>query len=187
VGNVFSGVSGPRGGRPAVGSLPVLRFSARARLRAGAPYLRVEDRSTGTVFHGPLSWPIALDSTALHFGGRRRWLMCPRCSSRRTALYVNGADLACRVCLGLRYDSQHETERDRLFRKAHKLRDRLGWGGGVADRDGEKPAGMHRTTFQRLRVDLASLSADILGELKNWLGRAEKTVGVTPQRECSSL
>lgn len=69
------------------------------------------------------------------------------------ALYIDGSTLACRVCLGLRYANQHETERDRLFRRAHKLGDRLGWRGGVADRGRGRPRGMHERTYQRLCTD----------------------------------
>ena len=42
-------------------------------------------------------------------GHARLWLLrCPRCWSRRRALYVVGAQLACRVCHGLRYQSWSE-------------------------------------------------------------------------------
>jgi hypothetical protein len=174
MGNVFSGRPGPRGGKTAVEALPKVSFKARAAPSTNtAPRVALDGPDLAHITYGPLEWFVHLATTTPHFGGTRRWLVCPRCSSRRGALYVAGAVLACRTCLDLRYASQHETERDRLFRRAHKLRDRLGWGGGLADTDGGRPRGVHETTYRRLRTNLASVAAQILAELRSWTAAAE--------------
>jgi hypothetical protein len=175
MGGVFSGRTGQRGGKPAVESLPRVAFVARAaKARHGCdPRLALERPDLAEVSYGLSEWHVHIASTPLNFGGSRRWFVCPRCSSHRTALYVNGDALACRVCLGLRYSSQHETERDRLFRRAHKLRDQLGWGGGVGNADGCRPRGVHEKTYERLRTNLASIAEQLLTDLQDWAARAE--------------
>jgi hypothetical protein len=176
VGNVFSGRTGPRAGKTAVESLPCVCFRQSAAAGACAPRLAFEQPDLAVATYGLSQWPIELVTTAPQFGGTRRWLVCPACASRRTALYIDGAKLACRVCLGLRYASQHETERDRKFRRAHKLRDRLGWGGGVAAGGGGRPGGMHEGTYGRLCTNLASIAAEILTDLRDWAARAEAVI-----------
>ena len=41
------------------------------------------------------------------------------------------------------------------FSRANKVRDRLGWGGGVASPMGDRPKGMHLTTYLRLLTELS--------------------------------
>jgi hypothetical protein len=151
MGSVFSGRPGPRGGKTAVESLPRVQVNGmRGRSAAAAgsgPRVVFAATDLAEVTYGTWTWHVHLAETTPHLGGRRRWLLCPTCSCRRTALYIGGTVLACRICLGLRYASQHETERDRLFRRANKLRDRLGWGGGVADGAGPRPRGGMRRRF----------------------------------------
>ncbi|HWI81386.1 hypothetical protein [Ramlibacter sp.] len=177
MGSVFSGRTGPRGGKTAVESLLKVQINQtrKAPGSPAAPRLVFDAADVAEVSYGPLRWHVHVDETEPHFGGRRRWFACLACSCRRTTLYVVGDALACRVCLGLRYASQHETERDRLFRRAHKLRDRLGWSGGVADERGGRPGGMHEMTYCRLSRNLASLTAKILSDLEDWVEGAERT------------
>jgi len=50
---------------------------------------------------------------ALLVEGGCLYLLCPCCGQRRTALYDGERGLACRVCQGLRYRSQHRRRRRR--------------------------------------------------------------------------
>lgn len=57
-------------------------------------------------------WPrvhevLALDCTGQHFGGVRRWFICPSCDRRCEVLYA-GEAFRCRVCLDLSYRSQSD-------------------------------------------------------------------------------
>ena len=105
-------------------------------------------------------------STQCNYGGVRVWWSCPQCSSRVAVLYA-GKRFACRQCHGLTYSSQLETEWDRAVRRSEKFRSRLGWEAGILKGEGEKPKGMHWTTFQKLKAQhrqqvtstLASLAA----------------------------
>jgi len=128
------------------------------------------------VIYGLREWLVRLETTPLHFGGQRRWLVCPQCSHRREALYVACEALACRSCLGLGYESQNENRRGRMFRRANAIRARLGWASGILSLDGDKPPRMHWRTFQRLRAELDVLTNALLGILGEWLDRAEERV-----------
>ncbi len=49
---------------------------------------------------------VQLSSTKTRFGGNRQWFVCPRCRERRGVLYLNESNLACRLCLNLKYKKQ---------------------------------------------------------------------------------
>lgn len=97
-------------------------------------------------------YPVYLDWTPCHFGGKRPWFLCPtRGCGRRVAILYGGVIFACRHCCRLAYPSQNETDYDRAGRRAEKIRDRLGWElGFLNEKGGKKPKGMHWKTFERL-------------------------------------
>lgn len=101
--------------------------------------------------------PVSLEWTGLHFGGRQPWFLCPACG-RRVAILYSGSIFACRHCHGLAYASQRETPEYRAMRRADKLRDRLGWPRGIAHPTGDKPPGMHKATFDRLKAQHDALA-----------------------------
>ena len=99
----------------------------------------------------PITW------TACHFGGRRPWFRCPGCTGgqycgRRVALlYVASGLFACRRCYGLAYESQQEAVHYRWLGKAQKIRMRLGGSPNMLEVFPDRPKGMHRKTYDRLR------------------------------------
>ena len=92
--------------------------------------------------------------TPCHFGGSRTWWLCPRCGNRFAVLWGNSAGFACRHCQRLNYASTRVAASNKPFRRANKIRARLGWGGGVAHDLGDKPKGMHWRTYLRLMTEL---------------------------------
>lgn len=79
----------------------------------------------------------------------RHWFLCPaRGCGRRVAILYSGALFACRQCHQLAYRSQRENCMDRATRRADRIRDKLGWPGGILE--GSKPKGMHWRTYHRL-------------------------------------
>ena len=78
-----------------------------------------------------------------HFGGVRRWFVCPRCGSKVGTLYVD-PDVGCRHCMGLTYWSVQADKMERLQLKKKKIMDRMG-GNDLA-----APRWMHQTTYNRL-------------------------------------
>jgi hypothetical protein len=98
-----------------------------------------------------MEYPVTLEWTASHLGGRRAWFRCPaRGCGRRVAVLYGGSIFACRYCHRLAYDSQRERRDDRMTRRADKIRQRLGWEPGILNGDGDKPKGMHWQTYERL-------------------------------------
>lgn len=175
MGGILSGSRVSRGGRRAAEHLPVARLTYANTFRIGRreTYVRIEQDGWGAVVHGTREWPVRIDQHELHFGGYRRWLVCPTCEVRREALYVDGCLVACRVCLGLRYACQHENVRDRMFRRANAIRERLGWKLGIANPQGGKPGRMHWRTYVQLRDELERLTDALTFNVGKWIDRAE--------------
>ena len=98
------------------------------------------------------SYPVYLTTTPCHMGGERPWFLCPaRGCGQRVAVIYGGGIFACRKCYQLAYSSQREDAGDRAARRAHRIRDRMGWPGGVLEGSGwGKPKGMHWRTYERL-------------------------------------
>ena len=88
-------------------------------------------------------------TTATPFGRPRRWFQCPGCARRCRILY-GGKRFRCRLCHGLRYESQFETTAQRANRRSRKIRRRLGGSNNLIEEFPPKPCGMHRATYWRL-------------------------------------
>jgi hypothetical protein len=99
----------------------------------------------------PINW------TPCRLGGRRAWFRCDayldgrHCGRRVALLYAAGELFACRRCCGLAYASQRESMPYRGLGKAQKIRMQLGGSGNMFDAFPERPKGMHRRTYIRLR------------------------------------
>jgi hypothetical protein len=101
----------------------------RARY-GGGEYKQIEER-------------IGISWSNCSFGGKRPWWICPGCGQRVAILY-GGMYFRCRHCYGLAYACQSENYHDRLLRKTHKFKRRLG-------EYLTRPKGMHQKTYERLR------------------------------------
>ncbi len=97
------------------------------------------------------SYPVYLDWTECHLGGKRPWFLCPAsgCGQRVALLYLGGI-FACRHCYQLAYQSQRAPPHERAAHRADRIREKLGWEPGIVNGKGWKPKGMHCTTFERL-------------------------------------
>lgn len=175
MGGILSGGRGWRGGRPAAEDFPVARLTHAETFNTDRrdTFVRTDGTDWCTVVHNGREWPVRLAFTRLHLGGVRRWLVCPCCDMRREALYVAGRLLSCRVCLGLRYETNHENRRARMFRRADAIRERLGWKPGIANPPGPKPPRMHQRTFLRLKSELERLTDALTLNIGGWIERAE--------------
>jgi hypothetical protein len=95
------------------------------------------------------------------FGGRRPHFLCPNSGCGRRVSKLYGADVyfLCRCCHDLAYPSQRESSLDGMFRRADKIRTRLGEKSERWTIPG-RPRGMHRSTYDRLLSAL--LEADMV-------------------------
>jgi hypothetical protein len=92
---------------------------------------------------------IGIQQTPCHFGGSRKWFVCPTCEGRVGVVYLEDGKFACRKCCDLAYHSNLESRIDRLISKAFKLRHRLGCSGNLTSPVPDKPVGMHYRTYWR--------------------------------------
>lgn len=93
-----------------------------------------------------------IERTACNYGGSRPWFLCPSCRRRCAVVYYGaaGGRFACRHCTRVAYLSQCDDEMGRLWRRQWKIERKLAGGAGEWNRR-QKPKGMHRRTFDRLR------------------------------------
>ena len=122
-----------------------------------AEYLRRPDAvklnaaCIGTISNGKISAQIRYTETSTRFGGRRPWMLCPRCSRRCRVVFLGFGKVACRRCFRLRYQSQ---ALDRIGRAQHAMRkiaEQLDPEVDVGLPDlPDRPPGMHWTRYNRL-------------------------------------
>ncbi len=127
----------------------------------------------------PMEYPVYLEWTACHLGGRRAWFRCPaRGCGKRVAVLYGGSIFACRHCHRLAYDSQRERWDDRLTRRADRIRQRLGWEPGILNGDGDKPKGMHWRTFERLQAEHDAYVESSLAGMLMRFGKVAGDIGL---------
>ena len=107
------------------------------------------------------SYNIELAKTSCNYGNYRYWFLCPSCSEPTGVLYCAGS-YVCRHCIGANYQSQLQQPIDRIYTKLNALREYLGWEVGIIHGIGERPKGMHRTTFNRLLVEYEQLTNKLI-------------------------
>jgi hypothetical protein len=124
--------------------------SIQIKAEPGRVILNYRHKSSGTEWQSQ-NYPVYLDTTPCNFGGERHWFLCPaRGCGKRAAILYGGAIFACRHCYQLAYASQRENVSDRAARRADRIRDKLGWPGGILEGSGwGKPKGMHWRTYER--------------------------------------
>lgn len=143
--------------------------SIQIRTEADRVILKYRSRNYGGEWE-EMEYPVYLDWTHPHLGGKRAWFLCPaRGCGRRVAILYGGKIFACRHCHNLAYASQRESAHDRANRRTEKIRARLKWEPGIMNDDGWKPKGMHWRTFLRLKAEHDGYAAKSLAHLERWL------------------
>ena len=108
----------------------------------------------------PYQYSIQLTKTSCNYGSYRYWWLCPKCSKRVSVLYCAGL-YVCRHCIGANYGSQLQQPIDRIFSRLHTIRERLDWQVGIAHGIGERPKGMHTSTYNKLVNEHEQLTAKV--------------------------
>jgi hypothetical protein len=112
---------------------------------------------------GRRSQVIRVTWTSCHFGGRRPWFTCA-CGQRAVRLFrTSMGTYGCRVCRGLAYQTQLQSPKRRIYRKAQTIRRLLGDDRGrpAIDPWPDRPYRMHRKTFRRHLAELRSLETQL--------------------------
>jgi len=97
---------------------------------------------------------IRLSTTPCRFGGVRWWAHCPRCDQRCAVLWGSSAAFACRACQGLAYTSSQLSKANRFERKVRRVAERLHATAKAQFHAYERPRGMRRRTYARLKARL---------------------------------
>ncbi|KFB75791.1 MAG: hypothetical protein AW06_003173 [Candidatus Accumulibacter cognatus] len=143
--------------------------SIQIRTEVDRVMLSYRSRNNGGEWQS-MEYPVYLEWTPCHLGGRRAWFRCPASGcGRRVAILYGGTIFACRHCYRLVYASQREAEDERARRQAEKIRRRLGWPAGIGNPDGGKPKGMHWRTFERLTAAHDACAETSLAGMVKWL------------------
>ena len=94
---------------------------------------------------------------ACRLGGTRPYFICPgvvngiACGRRVAKLHGPGRYFLCRHCYRLAHASQNEGAMDRMHRRAGKIKRRLGGDPDMPFSFPQRPKGMWRRTYERLR------------------------------------
>lgn len=104
----------------------------------------------------PVNQHITLVTTPCHYGGDRKWFLCPNCQKRVGILSGYGKHFLCRHCYGLAYGSQSEDVFSRMIRKRDKLKQRA-----FDESEYRKRKGMHHSTFERLQNEYWTLEMTV--------------------------
>jgi hypothetical protein len=130
---------------------PSLKWPQIARMRIARYRITLDLRGHSVPRHIRVSW------TKMHLGGERPWLHCPHCKMRVAKLY---GGYFCRACIGNPpYATQLLSAGGRAHFKACKLRLQLNGEAQLSLPFPERPRGMHRRTYARLRCDGMDLEA----------------------------
>ncbi|MFC6205228.1 hypothetical protein ACFPZK_10975 [Psychrobacter urativorans] len=111
------------------------------------------------------NYSIQVSKTPCNYGHYRHWWLCPKCSSRTSVLYCAGT-YVCRHCIGANYQTQLQQPIDRIYSKLNAIRARMGWQVGVIHGIGERPKGMHHSTYNRLLNEYEQLTDKLLRTFK---------------------
>jgi hypothetical protein len=118
---------------------------------------------------------VDLSFSSCNYGGRRRpWFICPMpdCRRRVAVLYLDeGSYFVCRGCASLTYQCRRLDRRNRALLHSGKIRERLGGSSSVTDPFPNRPKGMRRVTYNRLKAKADELE---LKGAPQGLNRAEK-------------
>jgi hypothetical protein len=133
---------------------------ASINLRAETDQLHLSYRvSIGSSGWEDVTETVRLVRVPCRFGGTRPYFVCPgiingvTCNRRVAKLYGPGRYFLCRYCYRLAHASQSEDLLDRALRRASKIKRRLGGDPGTNAPIPEKPKGMWRRTYERLRAE----------------------------------
>lgn len=126
---------------------------------------------------GEVHQGVALSETPCHFGGSRKWFLCPSCRRRCGVLYV-GRSIACRKCHDLVYASQYEPPRERMRRQLLKIRKVIGAGIEIGGPFSPPPPGVSKRHWIALIKDYKTLREKYWRECENpnaWRSEAPRT------------
>ncbi len=139
---------------------PWFRWPGIVQIRATRYLIKLNLKNQVVPQQIPVSW------TKCHYGGARPWLHC-LCGRRVVKLFKGLGGYYCRQCFdNPRYASQTKSTQGRLHFEACKLRLLLGGIASLTEPFPERPRGLHRKTYERLRRRAERLEAYISARVR---------------------
>ena len=149
--------------------------SITAHVEAGKLILSYTQFDDGAPESKSGTYVIQTVRTKCNYGGARAWFLCPaRGCGRRVAILYGGRIFACRHCYRLTYDCQTGSAQDRSLYRAAGIRRRLGGSEDLCDPFPSRPKGMHRRTYDRLRLKGQKADDKYVGHFRIAFDRSEK-------------
>lgn len=102
----------------------------------------------------PVQYYVGIATSARHFGGAQRYLVCPHCRRRCRVMRLVTAEFRCQRCIGALYKSQSLGAADRALHRYRTLRARVQPGTEDCHVSWfpRRPKRMRRTTYQRIKA-----------------------------------
>jgi hypothetical protein len=105
--------------------------------------------------------------TRCHLGGWRPWMLCPYCEVRKAILLRGFGGYCCRTCIGNPlYASQAKSAHGRRHFEICKIRLQLGGYASLTEPFPDRPRGMHRKRYERLKARALNLEMDLPPKLR---------------------
>jgi hypothetical protein len=141
-----------------------LRWPDIRKMSTARFMIRVELHDQSMPQNIQVSW------TWCYFGGWRPWMHCPYCEKRVAKLLRGMGGYCCRACIGNPlYACQAKSTHGRRHFEICKIRLQLNGNASLLEPFPERPRGMHRKTYGRLRARARKLEMDLPPKLR---GRA---------------
>src|SRR6476659_8310842 len=110
---------------------------------------------------------IRISWTRCHLGGGRPWMHCPYCEKRVAKLLRGMGGYCSRACIGNPlYASQTKSAHGRRHFEICKVRLQLNGNASLLEPFPERPRGMHRKTYDRLKARALNLEMDLPPKLR---------------------
>ena len=137
-----------------------LRWPALSRIVGSRYWLELEfDRES--MQRVRVSW------TRCHIGGWRPWMHCPHCETRVAKLLNGLGGYYCRACIGNPvYACQTKSSHGRRHFGICKIRLQLNGYASLLEPFPERPRGMHRKRYERMKARALALEMDLPAKLR---------------------
>ena len=138
-----------------------IRWPDIRKIRAARYLVLIEMHNRTLPLQVRISW------TRCHLGGVRPWMHCPYCGKRVAKLLSGMGCYCCRACIGNPlYASQTKSAYGRRHFEICKVRLQLNGNASLLEPFPERPRGMHRKTYDRLKARALNLEADLPPKLR---------------------
>ena len=138
-----------------------LRWPALSRIVSSRYWLELDFAGHDTMQRVRVSW------TQCYLGGWRPWMHCPHCEKRVAKLLKGLGGYYCRACIGNPlYASQTKSAHGRRHFEICKIRLQLNGMASPIEPFPDRPRGMHRKRYDRLKARALNLEMDLPPKLR---------------------